>query len=110
MFFRFLVFSRTKINVSMIFSVCDPSILVVLNFFHLKMIKDTKLCRTLKTPDVLLYISTVLSWRSIDSSFDPMACVFALTSAVNFIYCMGFLCLSKLSNELNLPQVNLVKL
>ena len=87
-------------------------ILVVLNFFHLRMMEATVLIGTFKAAEFFLYpspdlfLKTILSRRSTDNSFDFML-GFVLWHALSTVgpyidRCVPF----QMSNQLNLPQVD----
>ena len=111
----FLVTSLTKALLPRLLSLAGRpargSVLVVPNFFHLRMMEATVFLRTFNAADIFLYpspdlcLDTILSQSSTENSFDLMAW-FLLTCNVNcgtLNRCVPF---QIMSNQLNLPQVD----
>ena len=59
-------------------------VLVVTDFFHLRMMDATVFLGTFCHPSPDLCLDTILSRNSKDNAFDLMACFFALTCTVNY--------------------------
>ena len=116
---RFLVTSLTKALLLRLLSLAGrPTlgrVLVVPNFFHLRIMEATVLIGTLNAADIFLYppldlcLVTILSRRTISDNFLDFMAWFVLWHALSTVGPYIDRCVPNfqiISNELNLPQVD----